>query len=168
MSHVSLSQPCASTLCFMSFLLGGCETGEELSRSYPGQNLDVTGNWRSVCFLADDDNSSGYTVESYQIKADSSYQMQREYFSEADCDGAAEQTFLYRGELREGAKVVANDGALAVYVTDIARNQSWPESIASLSTQRIIRIQDDQFYWGEYAQQRNSVIDYSVVYTKQP
>ena len=59
------------------------------------------------------------------------------------CGDALQQSFTYKGYLSEGAKVVASDGALAVFVSDTLRNVQWPESIGSLYLQRIVRVQDD-------------------------
>ena len=150
-------------------LLTACGSSDELTRSYPGERLNLNGSWASNCFNAEEFKSLDYDylIEIYTIAEDQSYTQEKLLYADEDCSTEPVMTFNYIGSYSERGKVVADDGAAAVKLSLSSRNPDWPEAIASIRFQRLIRVQEDQFYFGSYQDSDTPHIDYSITYTRQ-
>ena len=151
------------------FFLIGCETSEELTRSYPGERLEITGLWIRSCQHTEQYQSRGYEylISSYTMAENQKFSLEKRFFNAEKCQGNPVTSFTYEGHYSEAGKVVADDGALTTRLSLTSRNPDWPTSISSIFSEQVIRLQQDQFFFGYFEQGNTPHIDYETVYTKQ-
>lgn len=154
---------------FCIYFLTACESNEDLLRSYPGETPQIEGLWSSNCHLSTNLQAldKTYLINRYNISAEGTYQLNKTYYSDSECNNVTEFNFDYVGTYTTGDKIIADDGLIATHIELTSRNPNWPENIASLFFVRVVRISANKLYFGHYPENNISTIDYEITYTKQ-
>lgn len=168
-SHAALTIKTSTSILATLCLVSACETSDELIRGYPGESTDISGVWLSNCHEVSDFQSLGaqYLIEEYHINLDTSFKLFKDFYQSENCNDDTSVSFSYTGHYQERAKVLSDDGSLAIHIFMQSRNPNWPAAIADVQQNVVVSLQEDTLYFGHYENNDAPTINYNTIYTLQ-